>query len=575
MKSKRKDHEPSLDDTYPEIAKQWHPTKNIVPIQDVKIKSNKKFWWRCSKGHEWQTTVANRTRNIGGECPYCSGFYASPENNLLVIYPEIAKEWHATLNLDTPQDVTPKSKQKRWWICDRDHETYREVQKKVVSKACPECLKKEKTSFPEWVIYFYIKIVFQDAQKGYTFDSHSQFHLDCLIPNINLAIEYDGSFYHGNTERDIRKDNLLKDKMPNVTLIRFREEGCPTYISPNPNVHFWSVEKNEHSLESNIKLLFNWIEKNTEVTKPLNIDINIDRDRTEIRDLSVHWEKANSLEMQYPDISTQWHPLKNGLFKPSHVTKGSDEKAWWQCQEGHAWQATVSSRVAGSGCPYCSNRLIGFHNNITSTHPEIAKQWHPKLNGENTPAHFSSGNGSYKAWWICKNNSSHVWQALISSRIKVKSNCPYCSGHKATEDNNLAVTHPQIAKYWNWEMNSITPYEVKRFSNRKVWWRCDVNSNHIWEAVISHRTVKSGCLICTNKIVSDDNNLAVTHPKIAGEWHPLKNASLTPMDVTKGSDQKIWWICTEGHEWATKVYNRTKTNGNNCPRCSKKKKFSN
>ncbi|MDQ6598087.1 zinc-ribbon domain-containing protein [Bacillus salipaludis] len=571
-KSKRKDGEPSLKEVYPQIAKEWHPTKNNISIKDVRIKSNKKLWWRCVKGHEWQTTVSNRTRDVGGGCPYCSGYYASPENNLQAIHPVIAREWHPTLNSDTPYDVTPMSKQKRYWLCHKGHITYLAVQKKVVSKACPDCLKKEKTSFPEWVIYFYVNKVFKRAQKGVIYNSPSQFHLDCLIEDINLAIEYDGSFFHRDVERDIRKDRSLKNNRENLILIRFREDGCPEYTSPNQNVHFWQVQKSESSLRNNIQLLFRWIEENIKGIPHIEVDIDIDRDRTEIRDLIVHWEKANSLEKSHPELVVQWHPTQNGTFKPSHITKGSDEKVCWQCDSGHSWQATVSSRVAGSGCPYCSNRYIGSDNNITITHPEIADQWHPELNGEHTPDLYSSGNSYYKAWWKCLKDSSHAWQALISSRIKDKSGFPFCSGHKATHHNNLAITHPDIAMYWNWELNTITPFEVKRFSNRKVWWRCDISPSHVWEAVISHRTEKSGCPYCTNKIVSDENNLAVTHPQIAEEWHSKKNGTITPREVTKGSDKRIWWVCSERHEWQTKVYNRTKINGTNCPKCSKMKK---
>ena len=39
----------------PEIAKEWHPTKNgeLTP-QDVKQYSNKKVWWLCPNNHEYQ-----------------------------------------------------------------------------------------------------------------------------------------------------------------------------------------------------------------------------------------------------------------------------------------------------------------------------------------------------------------------------------------------------------------------------------------------------------------------------------------------------------------------------------------
>ena len=31
-----------------------------------------KFWWKCNKGHEWQSTIAHRTFMKSG-CPYCIG----------------------------------------------------------------------------------------------------------------------------------------------------------------------------------------------------------------------------------------------------------------------------------------------------------------------------------------------------------------------------------------------------------------------------------------------------------------------------------------------------------------------
>ena len=58
---------------FPEVSKEWHPSKNgdITP-KDVYHGSDKKFWFICSKGHEWKTRVWVRTRH-GSNCPYCAG----------------------------------------------------------------------------------------------------------------------------------------------------------------------------------------------------------------------------------------------------------------------------------------------------------------------------------------------------------------------------------------------------------------------------------------------------------------------------------------------------------------------
>ena len=60
----------SLEDVYPEIAKDWHPTKNsdLKPSM-VTPRSGKKVWWMCEKGHEWEQTVHDRTRP--NPCPEC------------------------------------------------------------------------------------------------------------------------------------------------------------------------------------------------------------------------------------------------------------------------------------------------------------------------------------------------------------------------------------------------------------------------------------------------------------------------------------------------------------------------
>ena len=54
-----------------DLVKEWHPTKNgdLLP-SDVTRGSNKKAWWVCEKGHEWEAAINNRTH--GKNCPYCS-----------------------------------------------------------------------------------------------------------------------------------------------------------------------------------------------------------------------------------------------------------------------------------------------------------------------------------------------------------------------------------------------------------------------------------------------------------------------------------------------------------------------
>ena len=66
--------ENDLTTIYPSIAKEWNYERNMgIKPEGVTSKSHKKVWWKCSKGHEWQAVISNRTGKNSTGCPYCSG----------------------------------------------------------------------------------------------------------------------------------------------------------------------------------------------------------------------------------------------------------------------------------------------------------------------------------------------------------------------------------------------------------------------------------------------------------------------------------------------------------------------
>ena len=75
----------SLAEVNPELAKEWHSTRNgdLTP-KDVGIGSNKRVWWKCNKGkdHEWQAQIKLRT-NRGDGCQKCNLFISSKEEHTI------------------------------------------------------------------------------------------------------------------------------------------------------------------------------------------------------------------------------------------------------------------------------------------------------------------------------------------------------------------------------------------------------------------------------------------------------------------------------------------------------------
>jgi len=268
--------------------------------------------------------------------------------------------------------------------------------------------------------------------------------------------------------------------------------------------------------------------------------------------------KKNSLANKNPKLSKQWHPTKNGLLTPINVTVGSDKKVWWRCEKGHEWEATISHRVNGTGCPYCSGRYACADNCLQTLNPKLSKQWHPTKNGKLTPNDVTTGSRK-KVWWQCE--KGHEWEAIIA----YKTGCPYCSGQRVCDDNSLQILNPELSKQWHLTKNgNLTPNDVTLGSPKKVWWQCD--KGHEWEADIYGRNKGNGCPYCSGRYACADNCLQTLNPKLSKQWHLIKNGDLTPNDVTLGSDKKVWWQCEKGHEWEERIYNRIR--GHGCPYCS-------
>ncbi|MBT4604279.1 DEAD/DEAH box helicase family protein [archaeon] len=277
--------------------------------------------------------------------------------------------------------------------------------------------------------------------------------------------------------------------------------------------------------------------------------------------------KSNCLATTDPKLAKQWHPTKNGDLTPKDIIAGTEKKVWWKCPKGkdHEWIASVVNRKKGRGCAVCKGNVVVESNCLSTTHPDIAKQWHPTKNGGLTPKNVTAGSNK-KVWWKCPKGKDHEWKTSVAA----KKGCSICMGRTVVKSSCLAKTHPKISKEWHPTKNgTLTPSDVHAGSNKKVWWKCTKGKNHEWECKVSNRTSREyGCAICSNHKVTDSNSLAQTHPELAKEWHPTKNGSQKPTNFKSGSNKKVWWKCPKGkdHEWQAIIQSRAK--GGGCGICS-------
>ena len=468
----------------PEVIKEWDYKKNNGDPRKTYMGSTKKAYFICKNGHNYQMIIRDYVK--GYNCPVCANRVIQEGYNDFASFDErLLKEWNYKKNKIKPNEISSKSNTKVWWIGECGHEWEATINSRTMAKTnCPICAEERHASISEKSVLFYIKKSnkYSEVLENYK-DDIIKLELDIYIPSIKTAIEYDGERWHKNIKKDLKKDLMCKKNK--IKLIRIREYGCSDYNSSS--IKIFLPNNKTKGLEKGI-------DKVLELLKIDNVNVNIEKDTTEILKMINFMVKENSILNTHPEIAKEWHPTKNGNLKPEHTKPGSGKKVWWVCPNGHEYQLSVISRTnRGNGCPYCSNhRVLKGYNDLKTLYPEIAKEWDYKKN-KKMPYEVLSGSKN-KVWWICPNG--HEWEAAISYRTVRGQNCPYCSGKKVLKGyNSLLDLNPELAKEWDYKKNTICPDNVSLHSGKKVWWVCP-KCNHEWEATIDKRTNGSGCPNC-------------------------------------------------------------------------------
>lgn len=109
---------------------------------------------------------------------------------------------------------------------------------------------------------------------------------------------------------------------------------------------------------------------------------------------------------------------------------------------------------------------------------------------------------------------------------------------------SLAEHSPALVSERAQDLNGdLHPSDVSYGSIRPVWWRC--SKNHTWETTPNQRTRPDsprGCPYCAHRwVLPGYSDLATLRPDLAEEWHPERNGTLTPAQVSPGSTRRVWW----------------------------------
>lgn len=342
-------------------------------------------------------------------------------NDLATVRPDLAAEWHPMKNGELkPSDVLSKSNKKVWWKCKRGHSFEATMCNRVsLGRGCPYCSGR------------YVISGVNDLET-------------C---NPVLASEW-----HPIKNGDLK----------------------PFQVLPSINKKVWWLCKNGHEWEATLN------SRSRGVGCPVCANKQV-------------LQGYNDLATINPALASEWHPTKNGIVTPQMVSCGSTKKYWWLCKNGHEWFVDINNRYGGNNCPYCSNqKVLEGYNDLATTNPEIANEWHPTKNGLLTPSDVIIGS-SKKVWWMC--SKEHEWYASLSGR-KDGCGCPICANKQILVGyNDLSTTNPELANEWHPTKNGkLKPTDVMSGGGKKVWWLC--KNGHEWQSTIASRNSGTGCPIC-------------------------------------------------------------------------------
>lgn len=278
----------------------------------------------------------------------------------------------------------------------------------------------------------------------------------------------------------------------------------------------------------------------------------------------------NSLAKTHPLLADQWDPERNAGLQSGDVVPRSNKMVHWICPRGHRYPATISNRaINGSGCPVCAGfAVLTGTNDLATTHPALAAEWHPNLNGDIRPEQVISGSNN-KFAWLCPNG--HTYWKTIQKR-RGGQGCSTCSGRRIEIGvNDLATTHPGIAAEWHpTENGKLTPQHLSFGSDELVCWLCA--AGHDFLAPINNRTgsKSAGCPYCSHrKLWPGFNDLATQYPALARDWAPDLNGGLATSEVLPGSCLR-GWRCAFRHEKHMMFRNRLRAGG--CTKCPVEKR---
>ena len=227
-------------------------------------------------------------------------------------------------------------------------------------------------------------------------------------------------------------------------------------------------------------------------------------------------ESGHNLLDEYPDVSKYWDYNRN-MDRPEDYVPGSEKLKYWICSQcGESYEAQIATRTRNGTNTLCGkcgkkkggevnrkNALKGGENSLASKYPQLAREWHPSLNGDLKPTDITAQYPK-DVWWYC-DECKQPWKRAPSVRVRGKGDngCIYCSGRVYCKGvNDLLTKYPEIAAAWHSTKNGDKkPEDYRYHDDTKVYWQCPNCGKEMFTKI--RLKVDSGTPLCKGCRISE------------------------------------------------------------------------
>lgn len=336
-----------LETTHPEIAKEFDSEKNeLSPNQVMAGSNNKKYWFRCPRGHSYQATLLNRKK--GRNCPICvKEMHHSFPEKAIVFYLNQA-------GLDIKQNyLHPKMKRMEIDVFVSELSVGIEYDGRAWHKDCERDIKKDKLCDENGIKLIRVRekgcCEYNSSAYIITIEPNNIHELEIAIKkillrivsqkNIDINIERDRSSIYSLLELN-EKQNSMYDIFPEI--MEFWDDSMNGGLNPR-QLSKSSIKKIHLKCANN----HTWVSVARDFEKSRKCPIC-----SGYKILAGY----NDLATTHPNLKEAWSP-KNTV-DITHFSYGSQYRAIWYCNRcGGEYTLRIADRVKRkTDCPYCQKK---------------------------------------------------------------------------------------------------------------------------------------------------------------------------------------------------------------------------